>query len=186
MLHATIANRRDSRVHPVLQPRVRPGRYDNASARRHLFARNGSQRSGRHERFGAGRINSGHSGTQRRHGHDCRSKHKQRRGGVLDLGDLANGNVRIARDLRRRRNDNRNHTGRPFGIVGNIELDGNLGDLGTVDIFRDAGNVRIDGNVRLRFEQHYRIVEPDIICHDERRHSRRNSVGILRDRQSRG
>jgi hypothetical protein len=40
--------------------------------------------------------------------------------------------------------------------------------------------------VRLRFEQHYRIVEPNAICHDERRHSRRSSVGILRDRQSRG
>jgi hypothetical protein len=40
--------------------------------------------------------------------------------------------------------------------------------------------------VRLRFEQHYCIVEPNLICHDEPRRSRRNSVGILRDRQSRG
>jgi hypothetical protein len=42
--------------------------------------------------------------------------------------------------------------------------------------------------VRLRFEQHCRIVEPhiNVTCHGERQRSRRNSDGILRDRQSRG
>ena len=105
---------------------------------------------------------------------------------MFDFGDLANGNVRIARDLRRRRNDNRNHTARRFSIVGNIDVVGDLGDLGTVDIFGDAGNIGTDGNVRLRFEQRYCIVEPNLIRHDERRRSRRDSVGILRDRQSRG
>ena len=99
---------------------------------------------------------------------------------MFDFGDFANGNVRIARDLRRRRNGNgnRNSNARRRRIARNIDVDGNLGDLGTVDIFRDAGNIGIDGNVRLRVEQHYRIVEPHIIgtCHDDQQRSRRNML----------
>jgi hypothetical protein len=42
--------------------------------------------------------------------------------------------------------------------------------------------------VRLRFEQRRWIIEPNInvTCHDKQQHSRRDSVGILPDRQSRG
>ena len=109
---------------------------------------------------------------------------------MFDFGDFANGNVRIARDLRRRRNGNgnRNSNARRCRIAGNIDVDGNLGDVGRSDIFRDAGNFGIDGNVRLRFEQHCCVVEPNVnvTCHDEQQRTRRNSDGILRDRQSRG
>ena len=189
MLHATIVNHRDSRAYAVLQSRVRPSRHDHAFARRHLFTWCGSQRAGRHERLGAGRINSGQSVAQRRHGHGYRSKHKQRRGSLFDFGDFANGNVRIARDLRWRRSGNgkRNHDARHRGdvgrrrAVGNIDVDGNLGDVGRNDIFGDAGDIGADRNVRLRRQQHHGIVEPDVnlTCHVEQRRPRWSSVGIL-------
>jgi hypothetical protein len=111
---------------------------------------------------------------------------------MFDVGDFAIGNVRLALDLRRWRNGNgnrnddarhRSHDGRR-----DINVDGNLGDVGSVDLLWHAGNVGADGNVRLRFEQHHGIVEPDVKlpCHVEQRPSRRNSDGLLRDRQSRG
>lgn len=184
----------------MLRPGVRPGRDDYASARRHLFARNGSQRSGWHQRFDAERINSGRS--QRPHRHDCGSKHKQRRGTLFDPGDFANGNVRIARDLRRWRNGNgkrndgsrhRSHDRRRsavgnINIVGNIDLDGGPRDVRRIDILGNGGNVGADRNVRLRLQQHHGIVEPDLNLprHVEQWRPRRNSVGILSDRQSRG
>jgi hypothetical protein len=89
---------------------------------------------------------------------------------VFDRGDFAVGNIWIPRDLRRRRNNNWNHAARDCSIVGNIDVVGNLSDLGAVDVFRDAGNVGIDGNVRLRFEQHCCVVEPNVnvTCHDKR------------------
>jgi hypothetical protein len=195
MLHATIVNHRDSRAYAVLQSRVRPSRHDHAFARRHLFTWCGSQRAGRHERPGAGRIDSGQSGAQRRHGHGYHSKHKQRRGSLFDFGDFANGNVRIARDLRRwwngngNRNDgarHRGHDGRRsavgnINIVGNIDVDRNLRDLGRSDILRNAGNVGADGNVRLRLERHHGIVESNlnVIHRVEQQRPRWNSVGIL-------
>ncbi len=111
---------------------------------------------------------------------------------MFDRGDLAIGNVWIALDLRRRRNGNgnRNYDARHRGDAGrrNIEFDGNLGDVRRVDILRNDGNVGIDRNVWLRFEQHCCIVESNVnvIHHDERRRSRRSSVGFHWDRQSRG
>ena len=112
---------------------------------------------------------------------------------MFDFGDFAIGNVRIARDLRRRRNDDRNHDAYDHGgagkfiVVGNIGVDGTFGDVGSVDILRNAGDVRAVGNVRLRLKQHCGIIEPNINVtdHDERRRSRRNSAGIHGDRQSR-
>jgi hypothetical protein len=111
---------------------------------------------------------------------------------MFDVGNFATGNVRLALNLRRWRNGNgnrnddarhRSHDGRR-----DINFDGNLGDIGSVDLLWHAGNVGADGNVRLRFEQHHGIVEPDVNlpCHVEQRPSRGNSDGILRDRQSRG
>ena len=115
---------------------------------------------------------------------------------MFDRGDFANGNVRIAHDLRRRRNGNgnRNHDARHRGdvgrrsAVGNIDVDVNRGDVGRIDILRNVGDVGTDGNVRLRFEQPCCVVEPNVNVthHDERRRSSRSSVGILRDQQSRG
>jgi hypothetical protein len=120
---------------------------------------------------------------------------------MFDGGDFATGNVRVSRDLRRRwngngnRNDNarqRRHDGRRsavgnINVVGNIDLDSNLADVGRIDILRNGGNVGADGNVRLRFDQHHGIVEPNVklICHVEQRRPLWNSVGILSDRQSR-
>jgi hypothetical protein len=105
---------------------------------------------------------------------------------MFDRGDFAIGNVRIALDLRRRRNGNgnRNHDALHRGGSGNIEFDRNLGDVRRVHIVRDAGDIGINGNVRLRFEQHCCVVEPNVnvTCHDERQRTRRNSDGILRDR----
>jgi hypothetical protein len=105
---------------------------------------------------------------------------------MFDRGDFAIGNVRIARDLRRRRNDNGSHDARhrdkfgQHGNAGNIDVDGNLGDIGRDDILRNAGNVGIDGSVRLRFEQYCCIVEPNVNVshHDRRQRSSRNSVGF--------
>ena len=102
---------------------------------------------------------------------------------MLDVGDFANGNVRIALDLRRRRNGNgdRNDDARDRGDVrrGNIEFDGNLGDVRSVNILRNDGNVRIERNVRLRFEQHCCIVQPNVnIIHHDERPSSWNSIGF--------
>jgi hypothetical protein len=79
---------------------------------------------------------------------------------MFDFGDFANGNVRIAGDLRRRRNGNgnRNSSAHRCRPAGNIDVDGNLADVGRSHIFRDAGNVGIDGDVRLRLEQRRWIV----------------------------
>jgi hypothetical protein len=193
------SNRRDRFVLAVCRPVIRPSRNGHAAARRRLFARNGSQRSSRHKRFGAERINSGQSGAQRRHRHDCCSRHKQRRGALFDLGDFANRNVRIARDLRRRRNGNgnrnddarhRSHDGRRsairnINVVGNIGLDGNRADVGRNDIVRNGGNVGANGNVRLRLEQHCFIFVSNVnVGHlAERQRPSRSSVGFLRDWQ---
>src|SRR6185503_18067313 len=117
-------------------------------------------------------------------------------GSMIDGGDFAIGNVRIARDLRRRWNGNgnwnvgtrhRGDVGRR-SAVGNINVDGNHGHVGTVDILRHAGNVGINRNVRLRLEQYCRIVDTNVNVthHDEQPRSNRHSVGVYGGRQSRG
>jgi hypothetical protein len=114
---------------------------------------------------------------------------------MFDPGEFAIGNVRIARDLRWRRNGygkwqhdarHRGDVGRRsavgnINVIGNINVDGNLADVGRNDIFGNAGDIGADRNVRLRREQYRCIVEPDLnlTCHIEQRHPRRNSVGIL-------
>jgi len=109
---------------------------------------------------------------------------------MFDRGDFAIGNVRIARDLRRRWNGNRNRDARDrrIDIVRTIDIVGNLGDVGRVDILRNAGNVRVVGNVRLRLKQHCFIVVSNVnVAHPAgRQRSNRSSVGILRDWQSWG
>jgi hypothetical protein len=117
---------------------------------------------------------------------------------MFDLGDFANGNVRVALDLRRRRNGNGNgnsdarHRGHDgvgnINVVGNIDIDRNLRDVGRSDILRNGGNVGADGNVRLRLKQHCFIVVSNVdIAHNvERPRSNRSPVGILPDWQSWG
>ena len=121
---------------------------------------------------------------------------------MFDRGDFANGNVRIPRYLRWRRNGNgkRNRDARHRGnvghhgnvgninVVGNIDVVGNLGDFGSVDILRDAGNVRVVGNVRLRLKQHGFVVVANVdVAHNVGRpRSNRSPVGILPDWQSWG
>ncbi len=110
---------------------------------------------------------------------------------MFDCGDFAIGNVRIDRDLRRRRNSSRSrdarHRGnvRRHGNVGNVNVVGNLGDIGNADNFRNAGNVGTVGNVRLRLKQYRFIVDSNVnVAHNTRwRRSNRTSVGIYRDWQ---
>jgi len=78
---------------------------------------------------------------------------------MLDAGDCTFGNVRIDRDLRRRRygSGNRNTGyGGDHGNVGNVnvvrnvDVVRNIRDLRNVDNLGDDGNVGVVGNVRLR------------------------------------
>jgi hypothetical protein len=112
---------------------------------------------------------------------------------MLDLGNFAVGNVRIDRDLRRRRNGSRSRDARHgnvgnVNVVGNIVIVGNICDIGNVDDLRNVGNDRVVWNVRLRLKQCCLVVNPDLnIAHNAgRRRSNRNSVGFNGDRQSWG
>ena len=120
---------------------------------------------------------------------------------MFDRGDLAIGNVRIDRQLRRRRNGSGNrgachrgndggHHGRggPHGDAGNINVVANVNCAGNVDVLGNAGHVGNVGNVRLRLEQHCFIVDADVNGADRagRWRSNRNSVEFLRDWQSWG
>jgi hypothetical protein len=108
---------------------------------------------------------------------------------MFDLGECPLGNVRIDRDLRRRRNDGGNRGGSNVGDVNigrNVDVVGNIGDIGNVDNLGDDGNVRIVGNVRFRLEQHGFIVGANIAHNAGRRCSNGTSVGICRGRQSGG
>jgi hypothetical protein len=105
---------------------------------------------------------------------------------MFDPGDCALGNVRIDRDLRRRRDGDGNRDAGDGGNVGNVNVVGNISDIGNVDNLRNDGNVGIVGNVRFRFEQHCFIVNANVAHNSGRRCSNRNSVGIHRDRQSWG
>ena len=136
------------------------------------------------------RITRSQSGPHR-NGHNLNAG--QRRD-MLDPGDFAIGNVRIDRDLRRRRNGSRNRSARYRGNAGNVDLHGNVdiignvSDIGNVDNLRDAGNLGLVGNVRLRLKQHCLFIDSYVNVADDAgwRRSNRNSVGIYRDRQSWG
>ncbi len=105
---------------------------------------------------------------------------------MLDHWDFAIRNVRIDRNLRRRRNDNGNRDAGDDGDVGNVDVVWNISDIGNYDNLRDDGHVGIVGNVRFRLEQHCFIVSANVAYNAGRRCSNRNSVGIYRDRQSWG
>ena len=113
---------------------------------------------------------------------------------MFDRREFAVGNVRLDRDLRRRRNGGRNrgacHRGNngPHGDPGNINVVGNVSYVGKFDILRNAGHVGNVGNVRLRLDQHSFIfdsnVDVNFAHHAGRRRSNRNPIGILRNWQS--
>ena len=112
---------------------------------------------------------------------------------MFERGDVAIGNVRIDRQLRRRRNDSGSggacHRGNngSHGDAGNINIVANVNCAG-IDVLGNAGHVGNVGNVRLRLEQHCFIVDADVNGADRagRWRSNRNSVGFLRDWQSWG
>ena len=99
---------------------------------------------------------------------------------MFDRGDVAIGNVRIDRQLRRRRNGSGNrgacHRGNDGNIIANVICAG-------IDVLGNAGHVGNVGNVRLRLEQHCFIVDADVNGADRagRWRPNRNSVGFLRD-----
>ena len=106
---------------------------------------------------------------------------------MFDRGDLAIGNVRIDRQLRRRRNDSGSggacHRGNngSHGDAGNINIVANVSPVGSVDnISGHLGNVR---NVRLRLKQRCCIFNSNINSAHRagRLRSHRNSVGICRN-----
>jgi hypothetical protein len=123
---------------------------------------------------------------------------------MFDRGDVAIGNVRVHRELRRRRNGSRNRSARhrgndgqhgdvghhgnachrcndgPHNDAGNINVVANVSSDGNVDLRnRYLGNV---GNVRLRLDEHCFFVDSNVnvnIAHRAGRHgSNRNSVGF--------
>jgi hypothetical protein len=153
----------------ALQPRIRPSRgrrsaHGFAFARHHLPSWNEPRRISRPDRNSAGRhrtlvTRSQSSAHWKRNRHDCNSKrwcNYHRRYDMFDRGDVAIGNVRTDRQLRRRRNGARNratcHRGNngPHGDSGNINIVGNVSSVGSVDnVTGHVGNV---GKVRLRLE----------------------------------
>ena len=114
---------------------------------------------------------------------------------MLDIGDCASGNVRIALQLRRGwRNAKWSYTSRDrvHGADGNIRHNGsirndggNLRDLGIVDEFRNGDYGGIVGNVRLGLKHRYLIVESDFNVIRDDKHSSGNTAGFHRDRQPR-
>jgi hypothetical protein len=124
---------------------------------------------------------------------------------MFDRGDFVFGNVRIHRELRRRRNGSRNsgachrgydrqhrdtHRGNngPCDDAGDINIVANDNSAGNVNILRNAGHVGNVGHVRLRLKQHRVIVDSDLdIAHRAGRGcSNRNSAGFHGNQQSRG
>jgi hypothetical protein len=109
---------------------------------------------------------------------------------MLDLGECPIGNVRIDRDLRRRRDDNGNGGAGDRANVGchggprHVDV-GNVDNIEYLNL-RGAGNLRSVGNVRLGLQQHYVFFDAnlDIPGNARRRGSNRTSVGIHRDQQS--
>jgi hypothetical protein len=122
---------------------------------------------------------------------------------MFNRGDFVIGNVRIGRQLRRRRNGTRNrgachrgndghhgdasHRGNngPHGDAGIINIVANVSSVGNVDILGNAGHVGNVRNVRLRLKQHCFIVDSNVNVnvahHAGRRRSNRNSVGFYGD-----
>src|SRR5467141_4913154 len=107
---------------------------------------------------------------------------------MLDLGDFAIVNVRIHRELRRRRHGRWIGGACHRGDVGNVDLVGNVSDIGNVDNLGDAGNLGDVGNVRLRLKQYRLIVDSNVnVAHNIGwQRSNRNSVGFDGDQQSWG
>jgi hypothetical protein len=127
---------------------------------------------------------------------------------MLNSRDFVIGNVRIHRELRRRRNGSRNrgtcHRGndghhgdachrcndRPHDDAGNINIVANVSSDGNVNTLGNAGHVGNVGNVRLRLKQHCFIVDSNgnvnVAHHAGRRPSNRNSAGFYGDQQPRG
>jgi hypothetical protein len=106
---------------------------------------------------------------------------------MLDRGDRAFRNVRIDRDLRRRRNDNgKRNTGDRWdhGSAGNVIIVRNIDLVRNIRDLRDDGNVGLIGDVRLRLGQHGFIVNANFAHNSGRGCSSGNSAGIYRDRQS--
>jgi hypothetical protein len=120
---------------------------------------------------------------------------------MFDRGDVAIGNVRIDRQLRRRRNGTRNrgachcrndgqhgdghhgdasHRGNngPYVDAGYINIVGNVSCVGNVDILGNAEHVGNVGNVRLWLKQHCFIVNSNVNVahHAGGLRSNRNSV----------
>src|SRR6202158_1198361 len=226
VIHETIVNRRDGLVLVMCRPGIRSGRRSAGSAhgcalaRRHLSAWYRHQWISRHDRNPDGRhrnqLSRSQSGADRKcNGHNCSATRRcdsDQRRGMFDRGDVGVGNVRIDRQLRRRRNGTRNrgacHCGNdgqhgdvgchwdashrgdngPHDDAGNINIVGNVNNVGNVDKLRNAGHVGNVGNVRLRLNQHCFILDSyvDVAHNAGRRRSHRNSVGFDGNRQSRG
>src|SRR5271169_3890294 len=72
---------------------------------------------------------------------------------MLDVGDLAFGNVRIQLDLRWWRNGRWKRDARHCRNVGNVHLVWNVDDIGNAGHVRDGADLGPVGNVRRRFEQ---------------------------------
>ena len=107
---------------------------------------------------------------------------------MFDRGDVTIGNVRIDRQLRRRRNGSGSRGACHRGNhVGSVNIVANV-NCGGIDVLGNAGHVGNVGNVRLRLKQHCFIVHADVNGADRagRWRSNRNSVGFLRDWQSWG
>ena len=110
---------------------------------------------------------------------------------MLDLRDFAIWDVRLERNLRRRRNRSWDSSSRYCGIAGNVDLFGNddiigdVSDVGNVNNLRHAANFGHVGNVRLGFKRHRLFFESDLNVTDRARwrRSNRNPVGVYRDRQ---
>jgi hypothetical protein len=109
---------------------------------------------------------------------------------MLDLGECPIGNVRIDRDLRRRRDDNGNGGACDRGNVGRhgrhwyVDV-GNANNIEYIKL-RGARDLRSFRNVRLGLQQHCVFFDANLDVADSarRRSSNRTSVRLHRDQQS--
>jgi hypothetical protein len=117
---------------------------------------------------------------------------------MLDVGNLAFGNVRIRLDLRWWRNGRWKRGARHcrdvgnvdlvWNDVGNVGLEWNVGDIGNAGHVRDVADLGPVGNVRRRFEQRVVLLYAYVNVADRAgwRRTHRNSSGIDRNWQSWG
>lgn len=115
---------------------------------------------------------------------------------MLDVGDLAVGNVRIRLDLRWWRSGHGKRGARHcrdvgndhlvWNDVGNVDLEWNVGDVGRAGHVRDDADLWPFGNVRRRFEQRGFLLHSYVNVADRAgwRRTHRGSSGIDRNRQS--